>query len=1054
MIRLRTLGGLGLDGEGAPLLQRRPLALLAVLAAAGELGISRDKLLAYFWPESDEDRGRNVLRQLLHSIRRDVREPELFVGTTELRLNRELLASDFAEFDRACDVGDWEVAVALYRGPFLDGFYVSNAAGFENWKESERARLARRFSDAAEQVARRAAGAGDHAKAIGMWQRLAVVEPLNSRIAIELMRAMAAAGDVGGALSHARVHETLLREELGTSPDVSFSKALDQLRSSSEPREKRGAFACDEQALQMSSLGERGVPNEVGDDYAGYPNVGLATAPNRLAFSAGTVAKGVALVTLLVGASAAVMVARRDVGAALDSSVYVVAPLREDGALSISNETRVAGRLVHEALSRWQGVSVVDRLQVEAALPAEAGILEAADAFRLTRKFGARHLIWGSVWATNDTAHIGLTLYDVARQAPVRELTLNLPRDASAWGPALSSASRILLLGDQLDLRPANEAEPTTTVVTSWRSYVRGHAALRQWDVTRARNEFRTSVSADQEFASAQLWLAQVDTWLGDDRTGEQQRAAQNAAKADTKLAPTDLLRARGLAALSRGMFSDACGYFDKIVAVDSLDFAAWFGLGECHARDSVVVPDLSSQSGWQFRGSYNTAITAYARALELAPGFLHSFEGRGYSRLSQLLFVDAWRSRSGIGATPNGPVVFAGFPEWRADSIAFIPYPVETFRTQSRLDLAAARGQAIRRNRALLRTIVTRWVSVDTSSDALEAYALALESTGELTGPRGRGPSAIDAIQRARLMARRDSVAQQTRLAVAELRFLFKLTDYTRVKRLADSLLNRPTGGAAAVPLAGIAALTGRIAFAADVMASAAPVYMPSTTRGHATPAPLPVIVAGLRLACFSAFAGPRDSLSAAGTTLDRLINAQVEPDRQADVREALLRIPARLASDQLSTVVLPESVREDAFVRMRAAIANKQPSYVHETLVRIERGRPGLSAADVSADELYQEAVMALAVGDSISSIRRLDQLLEGLPTASSLIVGNPFQAAAVVRAMVLRATLAEAVGDSNLARRWAAAVATLWADADPFLSPQVTAMQKLTSEVTRPH
>jgi DNA-binding SARP family transcriptional activator len=54
MLRVHTFGGLTLTVEDAPvtgvLTQRRRLALLAV---ARERGVSRDKLVAYLWPESE-----------------------------------------------------------------------------------------------------------------------------------------------------------------------------------------------------------------------------------------------------------------------------------------------------------------------------------------------------------------------------------------------------------------------------------------------------------------------------------------------------------------------------------------------------------------------------------------------------------------------------------------------------------------------------------------------------------------------------------------------------------------------------------------------------------------------------------------------------------------------------------------------------------------------------------------------------------------------------------------------------------------------------------------
>ena len=51
MFRLRTFGGAALFDDGRPLdgpaVQRRRIALLALLAVAGEGGMSRDKLLAF-----------------------------------------------------------------------------------------------------------------------------------------------------------------------------------------------------------------------------------------------------------------------------------------------------------------------------------------------------------------------------------------------------------------------------------------------------------------------------------------------------------------------------------------------------------------------------------------------------------------------------------------------------------------------------------------------------------------------------------------------------------------------------------------------------------------------------------------------------------------------------------------------------------------------------------------------------------------------------------------------------------------------------------------------
>ena len=82
MLRLCTFGGLTLsrgteDLTGA-ITQRRRLAILAILAVAGRQGLSRDKLQAYLWPESDADRARHVLNQLIYAQRRQVETSRSF----------------------------------------------------------------------------------------------------------------------------------------------------------------------------------------------------------------------------------------------------------------------------------------------------------------------------------------------------------------------------------------------------------------------------------------------------------------------------------------------------------------------------------------------------------------------------------------------------------------------------------------------------------------------------------------------------------------------------------------------------------------------------------------------------------------------------------------------------------------------------------------------------------------------------------------------------------------------------------------------------------------
>src|SRR5882724_12901211 len=129
MLHLKTFGGLSVDIDGTPgtgaAQQRKTLALLALLGAAGERGLSRDKLIASLWPETDAEHGRGLLKQACYALRRDLHAPELFLGSIQLRLNPAVISSDVAAFTSALAEHDPTQAVARYTAPFLDGFYLN-----------------------------------------------------------------------------------------------------------------------------------------------------------------------------------------------------------------------------------------------------------------------------------------------------------------------------------------------------------------------------------------------------------------------------------------------------------------------------------------------------------------------------------------------------------------------------------------------------------------------------------------------------------------------------------------------------------------------------------------------------------------------------------------------------------------------------------------------------------------------------------------------------------------------------------------------------------------
>jgi DNA-binding SARP family transcriptional activator/TolB-like protein len=206
------------------------LALLALLAAAGDRGVSREKILGLLWPESDLERGRKSLAQAVYALRKEFGAEELITGTTELRLGWDGFSSDLVEFRLALSRGDHAEAASLYGGPFLDGVYLDEAPEFDRWAETERRVLAHDYAEALEHLARAADKAGDLRAAVSWWRKLANADPLNGKVALGLMRALSNQGDRGAALQFYRVYEMLLRQELDIAPESELKRYAEQLK--------------------------------------------------------------------------------------------------------------------------------------------------------------------------------------------------------------------------------------------------------------------------------------------------------------------------------------------------------------------------------------------------------------------------------------------------------------------------------------------------------------------------------------------------------------------------------------------------------------------------------------------------------------------------------------------------------------------------------------------------------------------------------------------------------------------------------------------------------
>jgi hypothetical protein len=107
----------------------------------------------------------------------------------------------------------------------------------------------------------------------------------------------------------------------------------------------------------------------------------------------------------------------------------------------------------------------------------------------------------------------------------------------------------------------------------------------------------------------------------------------------------------------------------------------------------------------------------------------------------------------------------------------------------------------------------------------------------------------------------------------------------------------------------------------------------------------------------------------------------------------------------------------------------------------------RRTLAPEEIIVDALYGEARLLVLLGDDRAAAEWLDPTLGALRRVAPQSLAWVSGAASLVRAMALRAELADRLGDRSTAAKWARPVVVLWAGADPFLQPVVQRMARLT-------
>jgi DNA-binding SARP family transcriptional activator/CheY-like chemotaxis protein len=235
MVHLRTLGELRLEEADASTLssRRKELVLLAYLARRAPRPLARAQAAALLWPERDERRARQSLRQALLELRQLVGDG-LVVETDLVRLAPGSVELDAATFEREIDEGKAAEAVARWGGDFLPGAEDVAGEDLRGWLEAERERLRRRLALALAQLVEEAQRNGAWHQAIEWAERWTSTLPLDQQGHLRLLRLLHVQGRSAEALARYAALLAQLRT-LEIDPAAELEQLARQLERGADP---------------------------------------------------------------------------------------------------------------------------------------------------------------------------------------------------------------------------------------------------------------------------------------------------------------------------------------------------------------------------------------------------------------------------------------------------------------------------------------------------------------------------------------------------------------------------------------------------------------------------------------------------------------------------------------------------------------------------------------------------------------------------------------------------------------------------------------------------
>jgi DNA-binding SARP family transcriptional activator len=233
MLRIQLLGKVNISSFGERIedkLSNKLIALLSLLFLNKDKNLSKEKIISYLWPDSNEEAAKSNLRFHLWTIKKLIPQSE---KGEELILNEKDFCRINQRYPFYCDKSvldqyrpsgpsNAEELIKLkdlFQGDFLEGLYLKNCDEFNEMILFERVVCQNKQVEILEKLINLYEEQEKYEEGLQILNEVTAIEPYHERFAYQIISMYGKLGNRVAAINYYKKFESALRRNLNISPN-------------------------------------------------------------------------------------------------------------------------------------------------------------------------------------------------------------------------------------------------------------------------------------------------------------------------------------------------------------------------------------------------------------------------------------------------------------------------------------------------------------------------------------------------------------------------------------------------------------------------------------------------------------------------------------------------------------------------------------------------------------------------------------------------------------------------------------------------------------------